>query len=153
MIRRREFAMAGMSAAALVAIEATGFAAPGDRSHAHERDEMSKCARACSDCQRECESCATHCAESLGEGMKRHLATLMSCRGCADVCASAAQIVARGGPYAELICQACAETCARCAKACEHHGGDDRIMARCADECRKCEAACRAKLAQGDRSR
>lgn len=154
MIRRREFAIAGMSAAALAALKATGFAAPGDRGRGHDRDDMfSKCARACSDCQRECDACATHCAESMAEGAKHHLATLMSCRDCADVCSTAAQIVARGGPYADLICQACAEVCARCAKECEHHGRDDKVMARCAEECRKCETACRAMLSHADRSR
>lgn len=154
MLHRREFAMVGMSTAALAAMQAAGFAAPGDRSRVHDRDgAFEKCARACSDCQRECDACATHCAEMLSNGEKHHLATLMACRDCADVCATAAQIVARGGTYADVICRACADTCTQCAKECDHHGRDDKMMSRCAEECRKCESACRAMLSHTERPR
>lgn len=152
MIRRREFAMAGVSAAAVAALEAAGFAEDRRREPGHGLDDVfARCAEACSDCQRECDHCATHCAESMAKGMKHHLAPLMACRDCADFCSAAAEIIARQGHFADLVCEGCAEACARCAKACEEHGRDDKVMQRCAEECRKCERECRAMLSHVDR--
>src|SRR5882672_4130947 len=126
MIPRREFALAGLSAAAQEARSAAG---------KPRGDHFETCAAACSDCQRECDACATHCAELLAKGERHHLSTLMTCRDCADLCSAAAHIVARHGAFAALVCQSCAEACLRCAKECEQHGKDDQIMIRCAQEC------------------
>jgi hypothetical protein len=151
MIRRREFAIAGLSGAALAAIQFPGLAeerkpgAPGG--HA---DRFEVCAKACGDCQRECDACATHCAELMAKGDHHHLATLMSCRDCADFCSTAAQIVSRRGPFADLVCRACADACAHCAKDCERHGKDDKVMARCMEECQTCEKACREMVAHSE---
>jgi len=148
MITRRGFAVAGLSATALAALETMAMA----KESRPETDEMmdtafDKCARACSDCQRACDACATYCAKALAQGPGHHFETLMSCRDCADFCSTAAQIVARQGSTVELICRACAEACARCAMQCEHHGRQDAMMTRCAQECRRCETACRDMLA------
>lgn len=141
-MKRREFGMLGVSAAAL-GLQATAFAEPAVR-QTHNRG----CAEACSDCQRECDSCAHHCALLLSEGNKHHLSTLQSCQDCADICTTAAQVVSRDGVMSELICQACADACAKCAKECRTHGSDDKAMAACAAECDKCEKACREMLKQ-----
>lgn len=147
MMGRREFAMAGLSAAAIAAFEGAAFAqAPSGGAHAEHDDMLQACAEACSDCQRACDMCATHCAHLLADGKKEHATTLATCQDCADFCAAAAQIVARGGPFAALICQSCAEACARCATQCEKFP-DDEHMTRCAKECRKCEKACRDMVA------
>jgi hypothetical protein len=141
MFGRREFGLLGLSAAAVAALESTGF---GADAHVHDAG-FDKCADACSDCQRACDSCAHHCAMMLAEGKKEHLMTLQTCQDCADICAAASQIVSRGGPFADLICMGCADACARCGKQCEQHAGD-KHMTRCAEECRKCETACREML-------
>ena len=152
MLKRRDFAAVGMSAAALAAMQASGFAADKDHKHAHGHDgPHMDCAKACSACQRECDACASHCAEHLAKGHKEHLATLQTCRDCADFCSAAAEIVARGGPFAALICEACAEACKRCGKACDKFDDDD-MMKACAKECRQCEKACREMLKHVDHS-
>lgn len=143
MIGRREFAVAGLSAVALAALEGRTSAADkphGDHSAVNKM--FRDCAEACSDCQRECDACSSHCARHVSMGHKDHLTTLMTCQDCANFCAAAAQIVSRGGPFADLICSACAEACARCGKECEKFPDDD-TMKQCAEECRKCEKACR----------
>lgn len=144
MIGRREFGLAGVSAAAWSAMHAVGVADDKQSHNGHDGVFM-ECARACSDCQRECDACAHHCGTMLSEGKKDHLETLRSCQDCADVCATAAQIVARKGLFSHGICEACADICAICAKACDKHP-NDKMMARCADECRECEKACREMM-------
>lgn len=139
MIGRREFAMTGMSAIALAAMQGRTLA--DDHEHGH-KGAMSDCAKACSNCQRECDACGHHCATLLADGKKEHLRTLQTCQDCADVCAAAAQIVARQGAFASLICEACIEACAKCAEACEKFPNDKSMLA-CAKECRACEKACR----------
>lgn len=141
MIGRRQFGMAGLSAAALAAMHSTGLA--GEKDHEHELHD--ECAEACSDCQRECDACATHCAGMVADGKKNHIMSMQSCQDCADFCAAASRIVARGGLFSTLICESCAEACARCAKQCEEHPHDKRMTA-CAKECRKCETACRGMI-------
>lgn len=155
MIGRREFTVAGLTAAALGAMQAsapaqqsgnkTPAAAGGDNDHGHS-SAMASCAKACSDCQRECESCAAHCAEQLTAGKKDHAKTLATCQDCATFCVAAASIVARGGPFAALICKGCVDACALCAKECEKFP-DDKHMKECAAECRKCEKACKDMVA------
>jgi hypothetical protein len=150
MMGRREFGLAGISAAALVAVEATGLAQAKKKKKADAKDEAhhgmgDPCAAACGACQRSCDSCATHCADLVAGGEKAHLETLRTCQDCATICAAAAQVVARGGPFSDLICTGCAEACARCAKACEQHPGDEH-MKECAEECRRCEKECREML-------
>src|SRR5215471_13063196 len=109
MIGRRQFALAGLSAAAWGAMQAVAGADEKEAAGATADSEtFEACAKACSDCQRICDSCATHCAELLNKGEHHHFNTLMSCQDCADVCSAAAQIVARKGPFADLVCQACA---------------------------------------------
>lgn len=144
MIRRREFALAGLSAAAVAAFGSAG----EKRAEAKEPSEtmFERCAKACSDCQRACEACATYCAKLLNKGSPHHLETLSTCRDCAELCSASASITASQGPFADLVCHACAEACSRCAKQCEHEGRDDAVMTRCAEECRRCEAACREML-------
>lgn len=150
MIGRREFAVTGLSAVALAALEGSAFAqAPAAEKgavagavHAEHDSMLQACAQACSDCQRACDMCSTHCAHKLAEGHKEHMASLGTCRDCADFCATAAQIVSRGGPFSTEICKGCAEACAQCAAACEKFP-DDAHMKACAAECRKCEKACR----------
>lgn len=146
MIRRREFAIAGMSTAALAALHVAGLAHDRKSDAGGKDARLETCSKACSDCQRECDRCATYCAGILSKGTDHHLMTLMSCQDCAEVCATASQIVARGGPHADLICHACAETCTRCAKECDQHAANDKVMARCAEECRRCEKACREMM-------
>jgi len=144
MIHRREFALAGFSAAALAALGSAGERRPEPKEpHSAMFD---KCAKICSDCQRECEACATYCGKLLAKGAEHHFDTLMSCRDCADLCSAAASLTARQGPFSDLVCRACAEACARCAGQCEQHGRGDAVMTRCAEECRTCEAACRDML-------
>ena len=150
MIGRREFAVTGLSAVAMAAMQGSLLAQPKSKdagaAHHAEHDEMLQaCAKSCSDCQRACDTCATHCAHQLADGKKEHLSTLMSCRDCAIVCAAAAQIVSGGGPLSAVICEACATACAECAKACDKFP-DDKHMKECAEECRKCEKACRLML-------
>ena len=150
MMGRREFGLAGISAAALLAFQATGLAQgkkkkKGDATAEGHHDAAHACAAACGACQRSCDSCAAHCGHLLAAGEKDHLETLQSCQNCAAICAAAAQIVSRGGPYTDLICVACAEACLRCAKLCEKFP-DDEHMKRCAEECRKCEKECREML-------
>ena len=148
MLHRREFAIAGLSAAALAAVRRSGFGdetskpTGGDAHGAH----YDKCAQVCSDCQRACSACENYCVELVAGGARHHLTTLRSCGDCADFCATAAQIVARRGVMAELVCQGCAEACARCAKECEQNGQNDKVMTHCAEECRRCEAACREMI-------
>lgn len=159
MLRRREFGMAGLSAAALLAMQSTGWAQPGNRrnqedargttgEHAGHGDDRKyvQCAKACNDCQRECDACANHCTDLLAQGEKEQAETLRTCQDCADVCATAAQIVARKGPFSADICMVCAEICAKCAEHCESHGQHDEMMKRCAEECRTCEKACREMI-------
>jgi len=151
MVSRREFGVAGVSAVALAALQASALAqqtkakaaAPA---HMEHDKGLQACAKACSDCQRACDMCSTHCAHMLLEGKKEHATTLATCQDCADFCAAAAQIVSRGGPFAGLICGSCAEACAKCAKECEKFP-DDKHMKMCAEECRKCEKACRDMVA------
>src|SRR5689334_21128894 len=111
---RREFTMAGLSAAALATSTAVGLAQGNDRQglSRDRNDAHDKCAEACSDCQRECDFCVTHCADRMAEGSRQHLATLQSCRDCAEICSAAATIVAGRGPMAALICRACTDACA-----------------------------------------
>lgn len=144
MFTRREIGVAGLSALAVGAMEASLFAQQKSASGGHaEHDSMlQSCAKACSDCQRACDMCSTHCAHLLANGKKEHATTLATCQDCADFCAAAAQIVARGGPFSSQICEACAEACAKCGKECEKFP-DDKHMKMCAEECRKCEKACR----------
>ena len=150
MMGRREFGLAGISAAALLAFQATGLAQAkkkkkGDSKAEGHHGMGAACAAACGACQRSCDSCATHCASLLAEGEKDHLESLQTCQDCASLCATAAQIVSRGGPFTDLVCTACAEACDRCANACEKKP-DDEHMKRCAEECRKCEKECREML-------
>lgn len=148
-MKRREFAVAGLSAMALATIEGSAIAqrtATKAAAHPHHGGKEEACAKACSDCQRACDSCSTHCAEMLGSGKHEHATTLATCQDCADVCAAAAQIVSRGGPFANSICKACAEICAGCAQACEKIAHDEH-MKQCAEECRRCEKACREMIA------
>jgi hypothetical protein len=160
MIGRREFTVAGLTAAALGALQGVaGAQAPGGKAapkasgapaHAHEgtahSEMMEACAKACSDCQRECESCAHHCSHQLESGKKDHAKTLATCLDCASFCSAAASIVARSGPFAALICKACVDACAMCGKECEKFP-DDKRMKACAEECRKCEKACKEMVA------
>jgi hypothetical protein len=145
MMRRRDFAMAGIVALAAASAGRTASAQAGVAKAEHrEHDaQMQACAKACADCQLMCDMCSTHCSHLLAEGKKEHLATLMSCQDCADICTAAAQSAARGGPHAAHICEACATVCAGCAKECERYP-DDEEMTKCAKECRKCEKACKA---------
>ncbi len=143
-----------MSAAALLAFQATGQAQarnkktePKPQGH---HDVSHACAAACGACQRSCDSCATHCADLLAAGEKDHLDTLRTCQDCASICSAAAQIVSRGGPFADLICLGCAEACLRCAKACEKWPNDED-MKKCAEECRRCEKECREMLKHVER--
>ncbi|HEY2249709.1 MAG TPA: four-helix bundle copper-binding protein [Planctomycetaceae bacterium] len=145
MIRRREFALAGLSAAALTAFGSADDRRP-DRKEGHDGTMFDKCAKACSDCQRECEACSTHCAKLLAKAGGHHLETLMTCRDCADLCAVSASLAARQGPFADLACRACADACAKCATACEKHGRDDKVMTHCAEECKRCEKECREMI-------
>lgn len=150
MLGRREFAVAGLSAATLAAMQSLSIAEDKKRSpsatrHDEHNEAFQACAKACSDCQRACDTCATHCAHLMHGGEGEHIDTLMSCQDCADICACASQCTARGGPYMDLICQSCAEACARCAEACDKFP-DDAHMAACAKECRNCEQACRDML-------
>lgn len=150
-MKRREFAVTGLSALALATFEGSAFAqrpAQKQAGHAHHagHGKEDSCAKACSDCQRECDSCSTHCAKMLEDGKHEHARTLATCRDCADVCATAAQIVSRHGPFANAICKACADVCAGCAEACEKLAQDEH-MKRCAEECRRCEKACREMIA------
>lgn len=155
MIGRREFGLAGFSAAALAAV---GQPAHARDSHEHGsssphrgyRDEWRKCAKACSDCQRECSRCAMHCANMIIEGHEGHEKTLQSCLDCADFCAAAANIVARGGPFGTLICEPCAQACRRCGDECREFS-DDSFMRDCAEECFACEDACRSMTRQARR--
>lgn len=160
MIGRREFTVAGLTAATLGTFQGiAGAQAPANKAtprtagapgHAHEgtahSDMMRACAKACSDCQRECESCAAHCATQLEGGKKDHAKTLATCLDCALFCAAGASIVARGGPFAAMICKACVDACATCGKECEKFP-DDKHMKACAEECRKCEKACKDMVA------
>jgi hypothetical protein len=150
MIRRREFALAGLSTVALAALGSADDKRPDSKEPRRDANNPAaearhdKCAKACSDCQRECEACATHCGKLMARsGGEHHLDTLMSCRDCADLCSTAASLTARHGPFADLACRSCADACAKCATQCERHGRDDAMMTRCAEECRKCETACR----------
>jgi hypothetical protein len=158
MMGRREFGAAGLSAAAWVALQASGAAGePAKRAggtgphssilHGGRAAAFAECAKACSDCQRECDACSTHCLRQIVDGKIEHVATQETCRDCADLCAVAAQITARSGVFSELICQSCAEACARCAAACEKIPHDEH-MARCAKECHRCEEACRKMLTE-----
>jgi len=150
MIRRREFASAGLTAAVLAAMEAVGLARERKTEPGASAELMfDQCARACADCQRLCDACATWCAKSLAKGSEHHFETLASCRDCATICASASQVVARQGMMSDLVCRACEDACSRCAGHCERHGKDEPRIARCAEECRKCETACREMLASG----
>jgi hypothetical protein len=152
MIGRREFSTAGLSAAAWVALQASGVAddakKPAEKHSHHDAHNTAflECSKACSDCQRECDACAVHCTQELAAGNKDHMATQATCLDCANFCAAAAQISARGGTFADLICESCAEACSRCAAACEKLPDDER-MKECARQCRHCEAACRKMLA------
>lgn len=146
MLRRREFAVSGLSLGAAAALSGASKASAADAHHAMPTAAHETCAKACSDCQRMCDSCATHCAHQLHAGKQEHIETLMTCRDCADFCAAASQIVARGGPFAKEICTGCAEACAKCGAACEKFA-EDAHMKKCAEECRKCEKACRDMLA------
>ena len=152
MLQRREFAAVGLSAAALAALQATGFAqdrrkksAAEEPKHNEHSEAFQECAKACAECARVCDMCTTNCAHKLHAGQGEHITTLMTCQDCADICACAAQCCARGGPFVGQICQACADVCAKCEEACEKFP-DDKHMAACAAECRKCETACRAML-------
>jgi hypothetical protein len=159
MIGRREFGAAGLSAAAaLVAMQAPGFAKEKERptrsakpgnnespEHGEHDKAFEACAKACSDCQRACDSCASHCAHEVHAGNAEHMPTLSTCLDCADFCATASRISARGGVFADLICGACADACDRCAKECEKMTHDEH-MAMCAKQCRDCEAACRKMI-------
>lgn len=142
---RREFAVAGVSAAALLALRAAASAEEVGKTpaagHAHD-EAFDVCAKACSDCQRACDSCAAHCAHRVGDGMKLHMTTLQTCLDCADVCGMSSHLVSRRGPFMHLVCSSCAEACTRCAQECEKFP-DDRHMKACAEECRRCEKACR----------
>lgn len=158
MIGRREFTVAGLTAATLGALQgAAGAQAPGrvaphaGGAEAHD-SMMEACAKACSDCQRECESCATHCTRRLEAGMKDHAKTLATCLDCASFCSAAASIVARSGPFAGLICKACVDACVMCGKECEKFP-DDKHMKSCAEECRKCEKACKEMAAHAGHDR
>jgi hypothetical protein len=144
MLRRREFALAGLSAATLAALGSANEKRPDPREAPEAMFE--KCAKSCSDCQRACDACATYCGKVLAKGNAHHFDTLMACRDCADLCSTSASLTARQGPFADLTCRACAEACARCAAQCEQHGRDDAVMTRCAEECRRCETACREML-------
>lgn len=149
---RREFAVAGVTAAALLALRTAASAeepgkareAPHGSGHG---DEFDACAKACSDCQRRCDSCSLHCAHRVAEGKKVHLTTLQTCLDCADICGMAAQLVSRRGPFMHLACSTCAEACARCAVECEKFP-DDKHMKMCGEECRRCEKACREMVKQ-----
>jgi hypothetical protein len=80
MIGRREFALAGLSTAALAAIHGTAAAVEQRAEGADSAEAMfDKCAKACSDCQRSCDGCATYCAKALSKGSTQHFETLMSC--------------------------------------------------------------------------
>jgi hypothetical protein len=146
-IGRRQFAVAGLSSAALAALHTTTFA--DDRTFAGRGPEamFDKCAKACSECQRACDYCEAYCVDALAKGSKHHLTTVQTCRDCADICSSAASIVSRESEFADVICRACAEACGRCAHECEAHGKDDAVMSSCAKECRTCEKACQEMLA------
>jgi len=150
MMGRREFGVAGISTAALLALQATGLGQgkkkkKGESSPEGHHGTIDPCAAACGACQRSCDACATHCANLLAAGEKDHLESLRTCQDCATICAAAAQIVSRSGPFADLVCTACAEACARCAEACEKNA-DDAHMQHCAEECRRCEKECREML-------
>ena len=146
-IGRRQFAVAGLSSAALAALHGAAFADDRTRAGSGPDAMFDKCAKACSACERACDYCETYCTDALANGGKHHLAVVKTCRDCADICAAAAGIVAREGDDSDVICQACAESCGRCAKECEQHGKDDAVMSGCAKECRACEKACREMLA------
>jgi hypothetical protein len=150
MMGRREFGLAGISAAAVLAMNATGLAQGKKKKKGEAKAEPhhgvgDACAAACGACQRSCDSCSTHCANLVGEGEKQHIETLRTCQDCATICVAAAQIVARGGPFSGQICTACAEVCASCAKVCEKFP-DDEHMKACGEECRRCEKECREML-------
>ncbi len=155
MIHRRNFTVAGLSAAAISVLGLGGRAeertpAIGSQNPA---DHFEPCARACCDCQRECDFCAAHCADMVGKGEQPYLVTLQVCLDCANLCAAAAQVVARHGLLSAVVCQACADACSRCAKECETVGKGDRRMAACAERCRLCEKSCRDMIAHSPEAR
>jgi hypothetical protein len=147
MIGRREFTVAGLTAATLGALQGVaGAQQPGGNAGSHVHGAMKECAEECADCARECESCAAHCAKQLEAGRKEHAQTLASCLDCATICSAAASIVARSGPFAAVICKACIDACNLCAKECEKFP-DDKHMKECAEACRKCEKECKEMVA------
>jgi hypothetical protein len=151
MFSRREFGVAGLSGLALAALPGVALAQEDPKARAGEKHEtLEACAAACCACQRECDLCTTHCAQLMMEGMKEHLATLMSCRDCATICAAAARVVAGHGTFSALICESCMTACAECAQVCEKHP-DDKLMKDCGAECRNCEKACREMLKHSGR--
>lgn len=153
MIGRREFGLAGLSAAALLAMNRTLPAQADD--DAEDRDDVheghgghamyEECAEECDECARECDACSAHCTELIVQGRKNHADTLKTCRDCAEICSAAARVVARMGPFSGEICDACAVACAKCGERCEQFK-DDKMMARCAKACRECEEVCREML-------
>lgn len=152
MVGRREFTVAGLTAATLGAFQGLAAAQqPGTKAPPHSHGDMDECAKECSACARECESCATHCAKQLEAGKKEHAKTLASCLDCATICNAAASIVARSGPFAVTICKACIDACAMCAKECEKFP-DDKHMKDCAELCRKCEKECKEMVAHAAHS-
>src|SRR5436190_17363733 len=76
MIRRREFALAGLSTVALAALGSAGEKPPDAREPSET--VFDHCAKACSDCHRACEGCATHCGRLMARGAEQHLDTLMA---------------------------------------------------------------------------
>jgi hypothetical protein len=146
MVKRREFGALGLSAAALLAMQA---GARGDEHEEHHHDDkpghgsgFDFAAQILNECKLECDACAHHCMLKVADGDRKHLLTLKTCLDCADVCAAVSQIAARKGPFTNISAEACADVCAICARECEKFPDDEHMM-KCARACRKCEKACR----------
>ena len=164
---RREFSLAGLSAAA-AAMTGAAFAQPlgrparepgfGDShgrtprpgaadphaGHEHgnaDARSFDECSRACSDCQRACDAAAEHCMEASAGGSRQHADALRMVLDCGDMCATAARVMGRHGALAGPIAEACVETCGTTASFAGRFADDD-VLRRCADACRRCADSC-----------
>lgn len=163
---RREFGVAGLSAAAAV-MAGAAFAQPpvrparepglgdphgrarqpreadphAEHDHAADPRAFDECSRACSDAQRACDATAEHCMEASAAGSRQHADALKMVLDCADMCAAAARVMGRHGALAGPVAEACVETC-RMTASFAGRFGDDELMRRCAEACRRAGDSC-----------
>ena len=80
-------------------------------------DQMSLCAKHCSDCQTACEKASAYCKTKGGPAASADREQKFA--DCIELCKTSHNLLQRESKYHPDICKLCAKACKECDRACE----------------------------------